>query len=208
MALSTLGYRKRRAIEKALIDERARIARDLHDGLAQELAFISMRSWLLAEAETGGRAAGDLADAADRALHEVRRAIDFLIRPPGQALDAAVSETASRLTERSAASLDLDLDPSATLAPECHHDLLRILGEAVSNALRHGRATAIAVKLSQGAGLRLRIADNGVGFDPDAVTAASAFGLRSMRVRARAIGGELQVRSRPNCGTEVEVVLP
>jgi signal transduction histidine kinase len=208
MAITPLRLRKRRSIENAVLRERARIARELHDGLAQELAFISIRSWLLAERETGGRVAGELADAADRALHEVRSAIDFLVRPPGQSLDAAVSATALRLTERSPARLHLDLDPSARLAPECHHDLLRILAEAVWNALRHGRATAIAVKLSQEAGLRLCVADNGVGFEPDAVIEASSFGLRSMRERARALGGELQVRSRRNSGTEVEVVLP
>ena len=139
--------------------ERRRIARDLHDGLAQELAFIAMQSRQLAR-QTGEATLEQIAEAAETALAEAREA------------------------------------------------LLRILSEAVTNAVRHGRADTIKVKLSGEGGIRLRIEDNGIGFTPDMRAGEGAFGLVSMRERARASGADLRLRTWPGRGTQVEVVLP
>ena len=85
--------------------------------------------------------------------------------------------------------------------------LLRIVREAVTNAARHGKAEVVHVEFKNGNGLRLRIRDDGVGFDPTTAR-PGGFGLRVMRERARSIGGELTIDSRPDLGTEVEVVVP
>jgi signal transduction histidine kinase len=80
----------------------------------------------------------------------------------------------------------------------------------VTNAVRHGNATRLTVRLDANGGLRLSVSDNGEGFDPDAKPngGSGGFGLVSLRARAEALGGELRVRSHPGEGTHVEVVLP
>jgi signal transduction histidine kinase len=93
---------------------------------------------------------------------------------------------------------------AAEAGPEVHEALSRILGEAVANA-RHGRATRVHVELST-APLRLRVVDDGTGFDPAA--GGAGFGLGGMRERAELVGAELIVRSGPGMGTEVAVELP
>src|SRR6188472_172379 len=165
----------RHVVDQAVADDRRRIARDLQDGLAQELAFISLESRRLAE--RGEEVAGDLAEAADRALREVRNAIEHLAQIPEKPLHEAVAETAAELTARSNATLEVDVDPRVELAPEPRENLLRIVREAVFNGLRHGDATKVAVKLSRGPGLQLSVADNGAGFDPAALKRTGSFGL-------------------------------
>jgi signal transduction histidine kinase len=204
---SPLSLLTRDAVHRAVADDRRRIARDLHDGLAQELAFISLESQRLAE--RGEPVAGDLAEAADRALREVRTAIELLAEPAERPLHEAVAETAAQLTDRSSATLDVDVDPRVHLVRERRDSLLRILREAICNGLRHGGATKIAVKLSRDPELRLCVTDNGTGFDPDALPGKSdSFGLVSMSERAHALGGKLRLRSEPGGGTNVEVLLP
>jgi signal transduction histidine kinase len=203
---SSTSLLTRHAVDQAVADDRRRIARDLHDGLAQELAFISLESRRLAE--RGEEVGGDLAEAADRALKEVRNAIEHLAQMSENPLHEAVTETAAELTARCNATLEVDVDPRVELAPEPRENLLRIVREAVCNGLRHGRATKVAVKLSRGPGLQLSVADNGGGFDPAAPRRAGSFGLISMSERAHSLGGKLLLRSEPGGGTNVEVMLP
>ena len=94
--------------------------------------------------------------------------------------------------------------------PETRSELVRILGEAISNASRHGKASRIHIRLSAEPTLRLAISDNGCGFNAGggAPPSNGGFGLTSMRERAEGLGGEVQVRSRAGQGTVVEVVLP
>lgn len=86
-------------------------------------------------------------------------------------------------------------------------DLARIVREAVSNAARHGEAQNITVALSNTDAIRVRVSDDGKGFDPD-LPRRRGFGLTSMRERAEQRGGTVVVRSKPGEGTEVEVVVP
>jgi signal transduction histidine kinase len=88
--------------------------------------------------------------------------------------------------------------------------LIRIVREAVSNAGRHGRAGRVDVELGANGGTacRLRIVDDGTGFDPGLVEPGRGFGLVSMRERAEALGGRFRLVSSPGAGTEIEVVLP
>jgi signal transduction histidine kinase len=196
------------AARAAVLEERNRIARELHDGLAQDLAYISMQSRRLAERDGGGAAA--LAGAADRALVQSRGAIEELTGMDGS-LSAALTSLARELTDRANVRLELDLDEQAEASPEVRANLLRIVSEAISNAIRHGAASMIRIKLHDDHGLRLSIADDGTGFDPDRAQNGGpepgGFGLRSMGERARRLDGNLRVRSRAGTGTEVEVVL-
>jgi signal transduction histidine kinase len=207
-ALRELGIHQRDVANAAALGERQRLARELHDGLAQELAFLAKESHRLAE-RSREEAATHLAEAADRALSESRQAIALLAVAPEQPLDAMISQTARELTSRASVELRLDLDPRADLPPADRQALVRIVREAVWNGLRHGRASMIAVELAFEPELRLRVRDNGVGFDtsrPESWTAG--FGLIGIEERARALGGEARFSSRPGKGTEVEVCLP
>ncbi len=93
----------------------------------------------------------------------------------------------------------LELDPEVTEA------LSRIVREAIGNAVRHGRAAHVAVAMDDRTGLRLRISDDGCGFDPAAVRDEEAFGLISMRERAEALGAAFHVDSAAGRGTRIEV---
>jgi signal transduction histidine kinase len=198
----------REAARAAVLEERRRMARDLHDGLAQEIAFISMQAkWLGSE---GDPVMNQIATAADRALDESRRAIAALTRPLDEPLAVVLADVADEVAGRVGLELELDLTEDVDVSPQTREALLRIVREAVTNAARHGRATLVRIELANGRGIRLRVSDNGTGFDPARTirTDTSGFGLTSMRERARELGGTLHVRSRPGRGTEVEVALP
>ncbi|HET8756740.1 MAG TPA: ATP-binding protein [Solirubrobacteraceae bacterium] len=180
--------------------ERRRIARDLHDGVAQELAFIQRRAARL----TGQPDAADIVVAAERALLDSRWAIEHLAQAPDEPLDRVLARQAAVIAARTGLAVTFAADAGAASAsPEVSEALSRILGEAVSNA-RHGGATGVRVELSADP-LRLRVTDDGAGFDPAAC--APGFGLGGMRERAALVGAELSVRSDPGAGTEVAVEL-
>ena len=186
----------------ATFEERRRIARELHDGLAQELAFIANRSKLLPD-----ELARELRSASERALEESRRAIDALTRPLDEGIDVAVMRAAEEVAIRFGVRLALDLEPVIEASASVRDALSRITREAATNAARHGKASHLAVSLaSQGSELRLRIADDGRGFHVDGPR--RGFGLVSMSERAASVGGTLRVRSQPGAGTVVEAVIP
>ena len=145
--------------------------------------------------------------AAERALDESRRAIAALTQPPDEYFDRALAQAAFEVANRVGTRLALELDPGVRVPARTQEQLIRIVREAVTNAARHGRAETVTVALTNGDGLTLLIADDGLGFEPDA-TNGLGFGLVSMTERARALGGELRVVSAPAGGTAVRVVLP
>lgn len=184
---------------RAAARERRRIARDLHDGVAQELAFIRRRAARLA----GDPNAEDIVVAAERALQDSRWAIEHLARAPDEPLDRVLGRHASVIAARTGVAVTFSTSGSADVDPEVSDALARILGEAVANA-RHGNASTVRVELTADP-LRLRVVDNGTGFDP--AVSAPGFGLGGMRERAELVGAELSVRSGPGAGTEVAVEL-
>lgn len=196
----------RGAADRAAIDERRRIARDLHDGLAQELAFVATQLHRL-EKEANRESLRPLAAAAERALSESRRAIHMFTAGGEQPLPRAIAQTAEEIAGRMGASLRLSLDEGVVVPPTTREELVRVVREAVSNATRHGRASGVIVELEGGQQLTLRVRDDGCGFDPQ-VASTNGFGLTSMRERAEALGGRFEVRSRTGGGTEVEVIVP
>lgn len=192
------------AHDAAVRRERRRIAHDLHDGLAQELAYIRRRAPRLTG--DGGRLGREILDAAQRADEQARSVIGTLTAPAGETLAGGLTREASRAAAREGVRLVLALSPGDA-RPDVCDSFARIAGEAVANAARHGHAETVRVELTNGDGLCLRIADDGVGFDPN-VSSSDGHGLMSMRERAEAIGATLAVMSRPGIGTEVRVELP
>jgi signal transduction histidine kinase len=185
---------------RAAARERRRIARDLHDGVAQELAFIRRR----AERLSGQPDAAEIVVAAERALADSRWAIEHLARAPDEPLERVLARHATATAARTGVAVTfVTTGTTEHVGPEVSEALARILGEAVTNA-RHGNATMVRVELSTHP-LRLRVVDDGRGFDP--ALPAAGFGLGGMRERAELVGAELSVRSGPGTGTEVAVEL-
>jgi signal transduction histidine kinase len=195
--------------ETRVLEERRRIARDLHDGLAQELAFIAATTRNLADGDTTSSRFRQLASAAERGLGESRRAIASLTSRGGdEPFDQALVQTVEEVADRLGARVVIDAEPTAGISPERQEQLLRIVREAVTNAARHSAASVVRVQFANGNGLRLRVEDNGIGFDPSAIQSSAGFGLVTMRERASAMGGEFHLMSAPDEGTRIEVIVP
>ncbi|MEA2148975.1 MAG: hypothetical protein QOD69_805 [Solirubrobacteraceae bacterium] len=205
-ALRQLGAHPSRAARRAVAQERRRIARDLHDGLAQELAFIASQAPRMA-ATGNDPATARLVEAAASALEESRLAIGLLGDDSEESLGHALRRTGERLAGRTGRVVRVDLQEGVVVDPAARGDLLRIAREAATNAFSHGDATEVSISLTRGDAVVLRIADDGIGFEPDGVTPGvfSGFGLTSMRERAERAGGQLRVHSEPGRGTVVEV---
>ena len=211
LAASIRMYRRSQdqMARNALSAERLRIAQDLHDGLAQDLAFIAAHSERLAR-EFG--ADHPLAIAAQRALAASRGQIVDLSASTASSTESALREVAAEFNYRFGVEVTVGVDPCSTAAsnePSEHHreELVRIAREAIANAIRHGGAHHVRVTLGARRGdLLLRVSDDGCGFDAaTAKTAGTGLGLRTMRDRARRIGAEL-VAGGGSRGGEVEVV--
>jgi signal transduction histidine kinase len=195
----------------AVLAARRRVARDLHDGLAQELAFLWSQSQLLSqgarpeEAERIERITG----AAGRALDEARRAIASLTRPLDEPFVRVLQQAADDLSSRYDVKIATDLDVAAAIGLDEGEALLRIVAEAVRNAVRHGAASRIDLVMTATPRC-LAICDNGRGFFPGRTTSmrAGGFGTTSMRERAEGLGARLEITSAPGNGTTVRVTWP
>jgi signal transduction histidine kinase len=206
-AAREVGGYWRNLAEASVLEERRRIARDLHDGVAQELAYIVRRSRRLAASNGSGVA--PIAAAAQRALDDSRRAIAALTRPADEPLDAVLAQATEEVAARLGRDVELDLAQGVAVKPEVREALVRIACEAVANAARHGTGS-IRVELEAVPRTTLRVSDEGPGFDPARVrpTSGSGFGLTSMRERAGGLGADFRIHTRPGAGTAIEVVLP
>lgn len=190
----------------AVFEERRRVARELHDGLAQELAFIRSQTAAMAGGMPLPDMVGHVAAAAERALEESRRAIETLTDGAPTPLREALRDAAEEVAGRQGARVEVQV-PGSPTAPSVTEALVRVVREAAGNAVRHGGATRVQVHLAcDNHALRLTVVDDGRGFVPDQVR--RGFGLRSMRERVEALGGQLQVRSQQGEGTTIEAVVP
>lgn len=188
----------------AVLEDRRRMARDLHDGLAQELAYISRN--LDADGENSEDTGPRLRMAVERAQFELRSAISALAPPGGQAVGAALAQAASQTAERFRIGLDLDIVPDVRLSPTRAEALVRVACEAITNAAKHSGAARVTLRLERdGSMVRMQVADRGCGFDTS--VPRNGFGLVSMRERIRSVGGELRIRSGPGRGSEVDVAV-
>jgi signal transduction histidine kinase len=204
--------------ELTLVEERQRIARDLHDAVAQKL--FSARLTADAAAALVGpdpdRARAELAEVARltaEAGTELREIVAAL-RPAElteAGLVAALRTRVGLLDRVHPAHLSLDADGVPRLPPAVEGTVLRVAEESLHNALRHAAATSVRVALRDGPdGVELTVSDDGIGFDAAAPQRAATrrLGLGSMRERARAAGGRLTIASVPGGGTTVRLVVP
>ncbi len=203
--------RRRPTVQEAVSEERARIARELHDGVAQEVLHLLAQARRLRAAKPGPEA-DLLVASATRALDESRSAISTLRAPLDEPLPAALQRLGGELGRRLELEVSVRAAPTVAVAPPVSQALVRIVGEALVNAARHGHAHVVEVVLREGrAGgvASLVVRDDGCGFDPDVARLPSgSFGIVSMRERAAAVGGRLTIRSQPGAGTELQVTLP
>lgn len=191
----------------AALAERQRVARDLHDGIAQDLAFIAAH---------GPRFADELGEdhpvviAAKRALAISRSTISELSDPDGASAHESLDAVAQELRDRFDIAIAVDAQLDRDLVPAAREQVSRIAREAIANAARHGHARNVVVSIRRAQnGVTLRVVDDGCGIAGSGrQNAPEGFGIRSMRERAAALGGELSVRPARRGGTELEVVLP
>jgi signal transduction histidine kinase len=187
----------------AAADERARIARDLHDGLAQELSFI--RSQTVGGGLDDARAEL-VSDAAGRALLESRRLIRVLSSDARPIEDDLIDALA--VVTRAGIAIDVRVDGPGVdaVGPSMQAAIVGIAREASGNAVRHGRPERVSVVLEVGAGAAsgcLEVRDDGSGFDP--ALPSDGFGVQGMRERAGTIAATLDVTSARGAGTVVTV---
>jgi signal transduction histidine kinase len=193
----------------AVLDERQRIAREIHDGVAQDLAFILQQGRRLAAEPGAPTRLPALVTAAERALDECRHAIAALARSGDEPLAEALTLTAVETAGREGAEIETRIDGDVEVTGVIQEALLRVTREAIINAVRHGRAGTVRVELRGGSLLQLTVTDDGTGFDvASAMSAPGRMGLRGMQARIRGVGGELDIQSRPGQGTRVVVTLP
>jgi signal transduction histidine kinase len=211
--------RRRNLREQAAAEERDRIARELHDGLAQILGFVNTKAQAVrlllrrGQPEAAQGQLQQLEEAAGEVLADVRQAILGLRLSARPELDLAAKlrSFVDQFSRQSGVTVHLELPEDfrqVHLAPAAEVELLRIVQEALANIRKHAAARSAWLRLESGeAGLRLTITDDGAGFDPHQAAVGDHFGLVSMRERATAIGGQLEFDSAPGRGTRITLRL-
>lgn len=193
-------------IAAASLEERRRLARDVHDGLAQEIAYIGRNVRLLRTQGAEPQLVDRLLRAADRAADESRRVVGALAAQPDVPLDEALAQAVREAAARYGASVDMELDSGISLPPREREGVVRIASEAAANAARHSGTDVLRIYLERlDAGMRLKVVDDGEGFDEE--QPRNGFGLVTMKDRAEALGGKLHIDSRRGAGTKVELEL-
>jgi signal transduction histidine kinase len=192
---------------RAVAEERARVAREIHDGLAQYLFAVSTHATMLENGADPGMTIPQLKQAAAAAQQEARFAILALSSASGTApFDAALRRYVDFLTADGQLEVDLGIDENVQLAPDEQIEVFRIVQEGLANARKHAgaRHTEVRIRL-RGDERVVSVIDDGSGFDDETVT--SGQGLRNMKARSASIGGGFRLRSEPGRGTALEVVL-
>lgn len=209
------GDLQRQATELATTEERQRLARELHDSVTQALFSMTLTTRsveLLVDRDPEGakRMLGELKALERDALAEMR-ALIFELRPnqlEELGLEQALRLHAAAVQGRTGLPIAVECAPVDRAPLPVEDALYRIAQEAIHNVVKHARATAVSVALDQAdRTLRLRVVDDGAGFDPTDVPAGH-LGLTSMRTRAEGVGGRFAIDSRPGDGTRLDVAVP
>jgi signal transduction histidine kinase len=203
----------------AAAEERARLAREMHDSLAKSLHGISLSAsalvnWIQRDPDVGLERARDLASAATGASEEARELLadlraDHLEEPFSQ----VVREIAATWAQRAGTRLEVEVDDAVDLDPGARYELACVLREALSNIERHAGAGSVRVGLSASDGqAALEVNDDGKGFaapdDLAQLAAGGHYGVVGMSERACRVGGRLTVQARPGDGTTIRVTAP
>jgi signal transduction histidine kinase len=192
---------------RAVAEERARVAREIHDGLAQYLFAVSTHATMLEKGADPEQTLPQLKQAAVAAQQEARFAILALSSASGTApFDAALRRYIDFLTADGELEVELEIDKGVHLAPDEQIEVFRIVQEGLANARKHSDAARADVRIGMRGDERVvSIVDDGSGFDGDSISAGQ--GLRNMKARSANIGGGFKLSSEPGRGTALEVVL-
>ncbi len=200
----------------AMVEERERMARELHDALNQSLFSLSLTARAAArhldtDPELAAIEVQEIGDLAQQAMTELRTAVDGL-RTPDLDVDGllpAIRNLATLLSRVHKIEIEVDAESEPDLEGSVEHEVFRIVQEALTNAVRHSSARRVAVRVQNGATLAVEVDDDGNGFDPDSRTnRGRRLGLTSMRERALAIGASLTIDSSPGQGATVRLQVP
>ena len=208
----------------AMLEERERLAREMHDGLAQVISSIHMKIQIMRasiqEKNTDVRVilqetTDELGLIVKEAYHEVRQNL-FNLRMPiytDESFIEHIRQYASRFAKQNKIDVNVDVQScrqsSGFDLPEYTKiHVVRILQEALSNVRRHSQATKVHIYINCGDPCLFLIEDNGIGFEPAAMESAGHYGLSTMKERAVLIQGRLDIHSEPDCGTQVILTLP
>jgi len=203
----------------AVAEERARIAREMHDGMAQVLAYVNTKAQAVREylrkgkPEEASRQLEQLAEAARGVYTEVREGILALRTQAGggRPLAEVIDDYLRKWREQSGVVVDAEIPASLQIPANVELQLLRIIQEALSNVRKHSGASKASLVISNSEGwVAAVISDRGSGFDSEAASRSGVprFGLAIMRERAESVGGGLVLDSKPGRGTTVRVELP
>jgi nitrate/nitrite-specific signal transduction histidine kinase len=207
-------YARSRAL--ALVEERNRLARDLHDSVTQSLyglvAFAGAGRDLIAEGESEPVECylARMEETAQQALNEMRLLL-YELRPPTleeEGLVAALRERLDAVEARVGVETYLEADETISLPEGVAEAFYRITQEALNNALKHSSATSVRVGLRRnGAWVELSVVDDGVGFDVETASEAGGIGILGMQERAREMDGSLTIHSTPGQGTTLTLLV-
>jgi signal transduction histidine kinase len=195
------------AFGRAVAEERARVAREIHDGLAQYLFALATHASLLDSGDVRPEAVKRIKELAVSAQQEARFAVFALSSAGGSApFDSALRRYVEFLTADGALEVDLELDARVTLAPDEQIEVFRIVQEGLANVRKHANARRAEVRIALDGDTRVvSVSDDGAGFSPERDGAGQ--GLKNIRARAESIEGGVTLRTRPGGGTALEVLL-
>ena len=200
--------------DQATLQERNRIAREIHDALghaltAQSIQLENAQLFLPPDAEKTASFLREAKQLGSRALQEVRRSISALRADPlqGQSLEVAIAKTVNEFHQTSGILPDYRIQLSQPIPPEIRTALYRIIQESLTNIYKHSAATQVSIHLLESPNaIQLQINDNGQGFNPERNT--TGFGLQGMRERTAALGGRFFLVSQPGKGCQITVSIP
>jgi two-component system, NarL family, sensor kinase len=208
-----------RAVDLAALEERNRIAREIHDTLAQGLTAITLhleaaQALATTKPDIAQRKVDQALQLARTNLEEARRSVLNLRAAPleGRTLPEALRLLAQQFAADNGILVAAEIDGTLRqIAPNVEAGLYRVAQEALSNVRKHAEAQRVTLRLEHSDGqLRLTIADDGAGFDPERVvaTATGGYGITGMSERARLLGGRLDLHSAPGQGTRIVATVP
>jgi len=211
---AAVDQERRRAGADARQVERARIARELHDSISQDLFSLSLLGAGLRKALWGDPALRPEVEALERTAARAMREMQALLLElrPVALEDAGLAATIAELCQAYQARLGIKVTAelgAVSLDPAAEHAVLRVIQEALGNAARHGRPETICIGVDQSDGyVTVEVRDDGRGFDPGDIAERHGMGLALMRERVTELGGDFRLDAAPGEGTAVAVRLP
>lgn len=199
----------------AIVEERQRLARELHDAVSQQLFAISMTATAVGRTlekdfDKAQRQVALIEEMASVAQSEMR-ALLLHLRPvylEGKELTQGVEDLVRELKTKVPMEITLEMDEGLSLVKGIENHLFRIIQEAMSNTLRHAKADKMEIRIFKRVdAVRVTLRDNGVGFELDEAKQTS-YGLSNMQERVREIGGSIQFITAPGKGTRIEITVP